>query len=491
MHIFVTILILIVMLGILVSAHEAGHLFMAKRFGVYCDEYSIGFGPKLFSHKRKGAETTFSIRAIPLGGYVSMYGEEMKNEGDEAENDDRFKDIPKERSLEGVSAWKRCLILIAGIAVNLFISFLFCLIYAVSFPSYQSYQSFLAKEATVNETSLAKVNTERGRYETSLPLDSGNLYIGVAKENNKNGEEVQNDPHPWVYGFYIQGEESVLGKKEEQDAYRLVSPGLAISKDQKNYGFILDTDATINDSHVIVTYYPASEKTSNNLYSNISLYSPLQDSSKNFIASSTDSLERELGMNYYPDFSNKIELAEGDKLTFRLSLANKNNAGEIVATIEQKEISIVRSSTGYEGPSLSTYSNEYWAPFGERLLSGCIDWVNFFPMIGEGLKSLFFGNFNSVGGVVAMGAGLSQLSNYMGWGKTFFYYGGLVSLNLAIFNLLPFPGLDGWGLLVTVIEKLFKKKIPQKAKAIVSFIGLSLLMLLAIFITIKDVIGLF
>ena len=90
-----------------------------------------------------------------------------------------------------------------------------------------------------------------------------------------------------------------------------------------------------------------------------------------------------------------------------------------------------------------------------------------------------------------MGAGLSQLSSYMGWGKTFFYYGGLVSLNLAIFNLLPFPGLDGWGLFVTVIEKIFKKKIPQKAKAIVSYVGFGLLMLLAIFITVKDVINLF
>ncbi len=479
MHIFVTILILIVMLGVLISAHEAGHLFMAKRFGVYCDEYSIGFGPKLFSHKRKGAETTFSIRAIPLGGYVSMYGEEMKNEGDEAEIDDRFKDIPIERSLEGVSAWKRCLILVAGIAVNLLLSFLFCLIYAVSFPSYQSYQSFLAKEVTINETSLAKVNTQRGRYEASFPLDSGNLYIGTK------------DANPWVYGFYIQGEESVLGKKEEQNDYRFVSPGLAVSKDQKNYGFILDTDAILNDSHVIVTYYPASEKTSTSLYSNISLYSPLQDSSKNFIATPTDSLERELGVNYYPDFSNKIELVEGNKLTFHISLANASNVGKIVASIEKKEISITRSSSSYEGPSLSTYSNEYWAPFGDRLLSGCIDWVNFFPMIGEGLKSLFFGNFNSVGGVVAMGAGLSQLSSYMGWGKTFFYYGGLVSLNLAIFNLLPFPGLDGWGLFVTVIEKIFKKKIPQKAKAIVSYVGLGLLMLLAIFITVKDVINLF
>src|SRR5574344_3116155 len=138
MQIFLTILVLIVMLGILIATHEAGHLFMAKKFGVYCEEYSIGFGPKLFSHKRKGGETTFSVRAIPLGGYVSMYGEASVEPNEEG------KVIPPERSLEGIKPWKRCLVLVAGIVVNLILSFLFCLIYATCFPIYQSYDYVLS-----------------------------------------------------------------------------------------------------------------------------------------------------------------------------------------------------------------------------------------------------------------------------------------------------------------------------------------------------------
>ena len=65
MQIIVTILILILMLGILVGMHELGHLAVAKAFNVYCLEYSIGFGPKIFSRTRKGGETAFSIRALP------------------------------------------------------------------------------------------------------------------------------------------------------------------------------------------------------------------------------------------------------------------------------------------------------------------------------------------------------------------------------------------------------------------------------------------
>nr|HPM07780.1 site-2 protease family protein [Bacilli bacterium] len=61
----------------------------------------------------------------------------------------------------------------------------------------------------------------------------------------------------------------------------------------------------------------------------------------------------------------------------------------------------------------------------------------------------------------------------------------------AIFNLLPFPGLDGWQLLVTAIEAITRKKVPTKVKAIISAVGLVLLFGLMIFITIKDIVHLF
>ncbi len=69
----------------------------------------------------------------------------------------------------------------------------------------------------------------------------------------------------------------------------------------------------------------------------------------------------------------------------------------------------------------------------------------------------------------------------------FLYVWAFISVNLAIFNLLPFPGLDGWQLLVTFIEAGTRKKIPDKVKNIVSLIGLGLLLLLMGVILIKDV----
>lgn len=86
---------------------------MAKLFNVYCHEFSIGMGPKLFS--KKGKETTYSIRALPIGGYVAMAGEKDENPGGEEYSDE---DIPKERTINGVHPIKRIIIMSAGIIMN-------------------------------------------------------------------------------------------------------------------------------------------------------------------------------------------------------------------------------------------------------------------------------------------------------------------------------------------------------------------------------------
>ncbi len=79
---FLTIVLSIVafvfILGIIIIIHELGHFIFAKRAGILCYEFSIGMGPVIY--KRKKGETTFSIKAIPIGGSVSMAGEEISNE---------------------------------------------------------------------------------------------------------------------------------------------------------------------------------------------------------------------------------------------------------------------------------------------------------------------------------------------------------------------------------------------------------------------------
>lgn len=76
--IIVSIIAFVFILGLIIIIHEGGHFIFARRAGILCHEFSIGMGPVIY--KKKFKETTFSIRAIPIGGFVSMAGEEVSSE---------------------------------------------------------------------------------------------------------------------------------------------------------------------------------------------------------------------------------------------------------------------------------------------------------------------------------------------------------------------------------------------------------------------------
>lgn len=79
MSFIINLILFLLLLTVIICIHELGHLAAAKFFGVYCFEYSFGMGPVLL--KKQGKETQYSIRALPIGGFVSMAGEA---DGDEA-----------------------------------------------------------------------------------------------------------------------------------------------------------------------------------------------------------------------------------------------------------------------------------------------------------------------------------------------------------------------------------------------------------------------
>ena len=78
MSIIFSIIVFLLVLGLVIVIHELGHFIMAKRANILCHEFSLGMGPILWS--KRGKETLYTIRAIPLGGYVMMAGEEVEDE---------------------------------------------------------------------------------------------------------------------------------------------------------------------------------------------------------------------------------------------------------------------------------------------------------------------------------------------------------------------------------------------------------------------------
>ena len=93
----------ILLLGTLIIIHEFGHFIVAKACGMKVLKFSIGFGPKIL--KKQGKETEYSLRLLPLGGFVQL-------EGEDEESDDP-------RSFTNKPAWQRMLVLLAGVTINI------------------------------------------------------------------------------------------------------------------------------------------------------------------------------------------------------------------------------------------------------------------------------------------------------------------------------------------------------------------------------------
>lgn len=106
------ILMAILFFGLIIGIHELGHFLSAKLFGVKVNEFSLGMGPAIFK-KQKG-ETKYSLRLLPIGGFVSMEGEDESSED--------------ERAFCNKKWWKKFIIVAAGAIMNLILGFIFVVI---------------------------------------------------------------------------------------------------------------------------------------------------------------------------------------------------------------------------------------------------------------------------------------------------------------------------------------------------------------------------
>ena len=118
---FISILILIFILGIIILVHEFGHFIWAKKFGVHIYEFSIGMGPVIHTHKGKD-KINYNIRAFPIGGFVSMAGEVYEDADGSVKKEDYMCNKPW---------WQRIIILVAGVVNNFILAIVLLFISAL------------------------------------------------------------------------------------------------------------------------------------------------------------------------------------------------------------------------------------------------------------------------------------------------------------------------------------------------------------------------
>lgn len=193
-----SLILFIIILGTIVLIHELGHFLFAKLFGVYVYEYSIGMGNKLWSKKPKDSETEYSLRLIPIGGFVRLAGEE----GDDGDNS-----VPENRRLYKKSFWQRFLVFFMGPGFNGLLAivtlFVACLIFGGNLTTleldnvtseYPAYQAGLRDGDTlisVNGENVATWTQARLKIAT---VEEGSTINFKVKRDNDNIENISVEP---------------------------------------------------------------------------------------------------------------------------------------------------------------------------------------------------------------------------------------------------------------------------------------------------------
>lgn len=157
---FLTLLAFIIILGLLVFVHEAGHFIAAKLSGVKVEEFAFGFPPRLYT--KKVGETNYSINAIPFGGYVKMLGEEKKSDS--------------ARSYSHKRPRIRFGIVVAGVVMNFILAgLLFSVGYMIGMPPIRINPEKIGGQQ-IHQVVIAQVN--EGSSAKQADLKVGDLVLG-------------------------------------------------------------------------------------------------------------------------------------------------------------------------------------------------------------------------------------------------------------------------------------------------------------------------
>lgn len=121
------------MLSVLVVLHELGHFVIARRLGVRVNEFAIGMGPKLLGWTSPRSGTLYSLRALPIGGYCAMQGEDGKTSEAEQQREFRGAQRVENDNFQAKSPWQRLAIVLAGPIANFVLCYVILLVAALAF----------------------------------------------------------------------------------------------------------------------------------------------------------------------------------------------------------------------------------------------------------------------------------------------------------------------------------------------------------------------
>ena len=431
-----SLLYFFIIIAFLIFIHELGHLLAAKWANVKVENFSIGFGPKIF--KFNIGETEYSLSLLPLGGYVKMQGESPDNTSTD-------KIIDPNRSYQNIPNYKKQIILFSGPLMNLILPFvLFPLIY-------------------INGVEMPKYLTDKVIIEQKLVLDNQIDLI-------KNDEIVSiNDIKIKSWQDFYLIDDNKLNQKVSIEILR----GNEIKKLQLNlYQSDLKNLIKPNFKPVIGDIMP------NSL------------AEKNGIMIDDEILK--INNSNISSWTNLVNYLKNSKEMVMVFLINRNN------TLISKEIIFKSSNNKVLGISPRVETIKESLGFLDSVKKSYLKSIETIKLIFFGIMELLeqlFSTDSSAASIKDSLAGPIAIAKYSGAAaekgiNAVLQFTIIISINLGIINLLPIPLLDGGHIFLNSIEMLTRRKINAKVLNFINKIGFAILISLMIFAIYNDIMNL-
>jgi regulator of sigma E protease len=419
------IVIAILALSIIIMIHEIGHFIAARAVGIKVLEFAIFMGPKLFSFERKG--TIYSIRAIPIGGFVAMEGEE--------------EDVDSSTSYSRMPAWKKIIAVSAGPAAN----FIFALL--VLFILFLSSGYALDTNTVIEEGTVA--------YEAGLR--SGDELVSI------DGRRVFDPLDLTVLLYTVDGREIEIEYKRDGEKFTALAVPEQVGGDRYMINFIPDGDTTvIGQLDEESNGYIAGLRTGDKIVT-----------VNGISVTNRDEIDDVMGQ------SNGDPIIVGIEKDGEYSLFTFDPVFQSIP--EYYDLGVY-----YSGSSTNIWTAiKHSVQFSISTLRAVI--LSIVWLVTGAVK--FKEMMGPVGIVTTIGATIQQdtfklfiinLANMMAF----------ISLNLGLMNLIPFPALDGSKIVIHTIEGIRKKPFPMEKTAWITVAGFVLLMALLLFATFNDIVRL-
>ena len=436
-----TILALIVVLGVLIFVHEAGHFVAAKWAGIYVHRFSLGLGPPIPWLTFRRGETEYTVSWLPLGGYVKMASKEEDIGSSALEGGAPSVAVPPDRVFEAKPIWVRMLVILAGVAMNALFAWA-----VFAFLAYKNGRQ-IDPVTTVGRVVQEAVPPEAAALKQ---IRSGTAILRVNGDSMESWDEI--------VSTMVNTPESEV-RLELSDGSTLVLP--------------IHPDALEERVKAAQALQPFRAPV-------VGQVLPDKPAAKAGIQEG-DTIMAVNGrpVQQWYDLVERLQASAGQPLNIKVARGGRRLAFDIqpyVDTIPGPDGK--PRPVGRIGVAVGTRLLSEPLSLGQAIVEGGRATVRASTQILRTVRGLFSGRISgrTVGGPILIGQ-LAGESARLGL-DTFLGFMALISINLAILNLLPIPVLDGGQFVFLLAEAVIRRPLPMKLRERLTTVGLVLIIML-------------